>query len=388
MYFNTKHTMTSIVVAVVATLGSVVMVLSFPGCVAEPAMECSPRRGHRLTFRYTYNSTLEDMIAASVRSIRVYVFGRPGDILCRILEVGPRDISRGWFEVEGLPPGTYTFVAWGCGGEDLSRSFVGRHIADTSLHTHTGVEIGTTSLVDLYMMLDPKSSPPVESWSELQSESSFIEPATSVFDDLFHAVARDVRLSESADTVVPFDFVRNTSVIKVSVTGIGYLSSVTRAGESQPPLEIFATGENGRYGWDNSIDPHAPAMLYRSSNLHLTDHSLSLDVPMMRMHITRHADAPVLLHLRSVASGAPVMNPIDILAGIQKIRDTSGELRYPDQSAIDREDEFRVNIAFEPDGKPGDPYRPDDPGNQTGIRVTITINEWRIETLLPEIDIP
>ncbi len=127
--------------------------------------------------------------------------------------------------------------------------------------------------------------------AEQDAGSDLIAPVTSDFDDLFWAVARDERVSRGVDRRVEFDFVRNTNVLKISVSGVGYLLgnggdtdtdtdirtnpdtrtapapvTISSGRAAELPLDIFVLGRNGRYRWDNTIDDHARQVRYPSTN--------------------------------------------------------------------------------------------------------------------------
>jgi hypothetical protein len=362
---------------------------SLAGCIGEDLDNCPPVEPpvQRLTFRYTHNVANENRIAGSVEGIGLYVFDHATGLLVDTLAIGRIEVARGSVDVEMLPEGDYTFVAWGTGGPDGNRHYSARHMVDAENHRHDDVEIGVTTIDDLWMMLD----------SEPVTRADGIAPAMGLFDDLFWAAAEGVNLTRTENTTVEFDFIRNTSVLKVSVTGLEHLDDLmaergartdkragakTRAGSD--PLVIFATGENGRYRWDNTIDEWAPAIEYPSSNHSVTDASMAVDVKTLRLHKVRHdITDPVLLHIVDSESGEPIFEPLDLVTEIGRIRNDNGSRRYPDQEAIDREEEFRINVAIEP-VEPGGPGP--DPDPDKSVIVTIQINGWEVIRLDPKVE--
>ncbi len=364
---------TNIITSVIARLA---WALALAGCVAQDPGDCPPVEGCRLTFEYTYNQSGQDLIGR-VGVIDVYIFDEGTGILSSVVEAGPADIALGRVDVRRLPEGRYTFVAWGGSAAEMSRSFIAAHMIAADRHQHTDIEVGRTTLDEFYMMLGYRGLD--------EGTAGDIAPATSDFDDLFHALARGVVIGPGGDRTIPFELTRNNNLFRVSVTGLEHIPSpasrASRASRAEAtPPEMFVLGRNGRYRYDNSIDPDARLMRYEASNHSLTDSSLSADIGTLRLDLDRHSGEggdPVLLYLRDGATGIDLMAPLDMAAAIGQIRGSDGGARYPDQAAIDREEEFRINVAL---GPPAD-------GSKRPVSVSVTINGWRIITLDPETEL-
>ncbi len=351
-------------------------VIGMTGCVAEDLDDCPAAL--RLTFRYTHNTTRKDLFAGNVRSVDVYVFDDRTGVLTEIIELSPDDISRSRRDIAFMAEGVYTLVAWGGSGEEMTRSYAGRHMLDGAYHNHTDVEIGVTTLDDLYMMLGYDNAP-----ADIEGD---IVPATPDFDDLFWAMAEGVEIVEGGSRSVDFDLIRNTSLLRVAVTGLEHFEDPadTRAAADRLPLRLFATGSNGRYRYDNTIDPHARTVHYTAFDHRRTRDGMSLNIPMQRLHIGRHEDDPVLLHIEqysgpSATASIPIPGilPIDLVSAIRESTDGMGNNPYGTQESIDREHEFRIALAISPD--------PDHPGS---FRLTMTINEWDVIIIVPIVDQP
>ncbi len=333
------------------------------GCISEKLDDCAQCR---LMLRYTYNYEDVDLITAHIQDIHIYVFDQTTRLLTDIIEVGPADIERGWVEIDDLPDGHYTFVTWGGSGEDMSRSFSEAHMNNASVHDHSDPRIGTTTMDDFYMMLGYDSL-----GDEVYGD---ITPAVEDFDDLFHAVAVDIPIKRGTTRSVDFDFIRNTNVLKVTVTGLEHLPGYnggTRAPSADQPLHVFAVGPNGRYQWDNTIDPDARLVRYEPPCHTLTATTMDIDIKTMRLDIDRHSDNPVELFIRDAVSGHDMIAPLDVVGSILQIRDTQNELLYPDQEAIDRNYEFLMNISILHD-----------------LSVEITIDDWVVVEPEPDLDEP
>ncbi len=329
------------------------------GCIAERYDDCI---SYRLRFRYTYNSDGVDRLAAHVGHIRLYVFDLSTERLAEVIEVGSEEIARGYIDINDLPDGRYTFVAWGSSNDELSRSFVDSHV-DATTQLRSDIEIGRTSLSDFYMMLDCEELP-----VDVHGD---IAPSLDTFDDLFFAKAEGIAVARGANRQVDFDFIRNTNVLKVAVTGLDYLTNYdsTRGPSANQPLHVFVTGRNGRYRYDNTIDIAAPVVRYEPPCHTLTAATMGIDIKTMHLSIDRHTDDPILLHVHNAALGHPMIAPIDVLDAIRRAQDTRGEILYPDQEAIDRQYEFPFEISILAD-----------------LSVKITVDSWEVIDTEPDMD--
>ncbi len=330
------------------------------GCVAEmPDAGCI---GCRLEFTFTRNSDGRERLMDDVHDIGLYVFDSSTGVLVDVVGVEMDNIAHGgrmeYADVGSLPNGRYTFVAWGGGGNDIFRSFSARHMLNASSHNHAAIEVGRTTLDDFYMMLDYESV-----------GDDLISPADGDFDDLFFAVRPDIEIVQGKNHEVGFDFIRNTNLLKITVTGIEHLPATTRAGEEKgegAPLDIFAIGRNGRHRWDNSIDDHAQRVVYAPGDNTLTDTTLVVEVKTMRL----------LLHIQDPATGLPIIQPIDVMRSILQTRSTrSGEFLYPDQEAIDRGYEYPIDIHLGTD-------------EDGGLTIRLYVEGWEIILLDPDTNKP
>ncbi len=353
-----------------------VAALPIAGCVAEtPTDDCA---GCRLEFSFTRHSDGNERLMDDVHDIGLYVFDSATGVLVDVVGVEMDNIAHGgrmeYADVGSLPNGRYTFVAWGGSGNDIFRSFSARHMLDASSHDHAAIEVGRTTLDDFYMMLDYESV-----------EDDLITPATADFDDLFFAVRQNIEIVRGKNHEVGFDFIRNTNVLKITVTGIEHLLTATRAADSAVsvptaetradegvPLDIFAIGRNGRHRWDNTIDPHARRVMYSPQTNTLTNSTLVMEVKTMRLDMERHLDDPVLLHIQDPATGRPVTQPIDVMRAILQTRSTrTGEFLYPDQEAIDRGYEYPIDIHLGTD-------------EDGGLTIRLYVEGWEIIILKPD----
>ncbi len=318
----------------------------------------------RLNFSYTWNKEMVDRLTDHVQDIHVYIFDAEG-LLVRIVEATEADIARGYAEIEDLPGGDYTFTAWGGSSDDMiGGGFFEARMENAAAHRHSSIRIGETTLGEFYMMLE---------YDELSAVvQGDIAPRTAAFDDLFHAAVKSFKILPLTNQSVDFDFIRNTNVIKVTITGIEHLphyDATTRA-DADELLQVWVAGKNGRYGWDNTIDDHARTVRYEPLQSSLTPSTMNVDIKTIHLNVDRHTGTdPIRLNVVNPVSGKSMIYPLNIVDAIQQVKGEEGDFLYPDQEAIDREYEFPIEISILSD-----------------LTTKIYIYDWEIVNLNPITD--
>ena len=327
------------------------------GCVKEDTGECAP--GLRLYFRYTYNNMGQDQLASRIGDIRIYLFDQSTGLLTDIIRAERQDIDRGWME-PSISKGVYTVVAWAADGEDMMQG--GYHDAEMiNPATHTFIpqaRIGVTTLDNFRMVLTSDALP--------AGSIGEITPSTEDFDHLFFAIAANVSIANKNGQVVELDFIKNTSILKVKVTGLEHL---TRAPAADQPLSVFVTGRNERGGYNNAIGSHAREVRYEPPCKTLTVTTANFDIKVQRLDIAYHIAHPVLLYVRNQHDGQDVIVPLDVMDAILQAEDAQGNPIWQTQEAIDREDEFPIEISILHD-----------------LNVRVTVNGFEIVDTTPDID--
>ncbi|MCL2561380.1 MAG: FimB/Mfa2 family fimbrial subunit [Rikenellaceae bacterium] len=312
------------------------------GCVKENRDNC---RGLKLQFTYTYNNQDQNLLLEEVGSIRIYLFAQNTGILVDIIEVGAQDIARGYVYADILD-GVYTAVAWGASSENMTQ---GGYRATTSIsQAPPPVAIGSTSLNDFRMMLAYGLLP--------ANPEAEVAPQVKNFDHLFWAIAEDITVAGRGTRTIPFEFQKNTSTLRVIINGIQYLP-----GRSLAPLNVFTTGKNWAYAYNNIPDvAAAPRMLYEPQSVTVDVNRMEADIRQQRFVIAQSATDPVLLYIRDAQHGVNMLNPINVINAILQSPD------YNNQADIDREDLFiiELSIAFD-------------------LSITVTVNGWEIIILDP-----
>jgi hypothetical protein len=339
--------------------------LAMIGCMKEDMSDCGALR---FEMRFIRNAEGVDRLATDVGDARIYMFDKSSGVLSRIVEVSPADIARGYVEVANPDAGLFTCVAWGGDGEELSESgFMEVSMSNPATHSYDeGIEVGVTTLDNFYMMIEHDELP--------AAAEGEVAPKTSDFDDLFFASASDVHVDRGEKEVAKLDFIRNTNVLKVTVSGLENLPAQgggTRA-DSGAPLDIWALGENGRYRVDNTIDDDARLVQYQSPDHALSDNSMWVDLKTLRLDLERHdADDPVRLRIDNGTTGDKLVD-LDVLKAIGQVKGEDGAPLYGTQDQIDRQYEFPINIVLDESSRTGELY------------VRIFIDEWEIITPDPE----
>ena len=330
-------------------------VLFMAGCTSEDLSECGVLR---LDLHYTMNGEHLDRLSGNVGDVRIYVFDSNTKLLVRVIEPTPQDIARGYSEIQNPTPGKFTFVAWAGSGDDIHGSgFMEVEMDDPENHNFRDLwDDDETLLDDFYIMLEHDVIDDPSIVGDKCPKGDFV--------DLFHARVEDFEVVQAQKQTVEFDFMRNTNVLNITVTGLESLNSgnTTRA-EADAPVGLFVTGRNGRYKWDNTIDPYARLVRYEPTALTRTETDMESDIKTLHLNKERHADDPVLLYIVDPATGDNLHQPIDIIEAIGQVKDEDGNYLYRTQEDIDRAYTFPILVEISDEGE---------------LVITISIDGWKI----------
>lgn len=338
------------------------MTLLLVGCnLSEDLTDCGILR---LNLSFTYNSEQTDNLETEVRDVNFYIFDDATSLLVRKVEATASDIARGYTEVRDLPAGKYTIVAWGGSSEDLlSSGFMEIEMDDAADHSYRDLWDDDETLIDdFYMMIDHDLLPDPEVLGDLA-------PKTDGFDDLFYDVAAGVEVKQITNQTVDFDFIRNSNLLKVTITGLEHLATYnpSRAAAGEQPLQVYVVGKNGRYMWDNTIDPYARLVRYEPPCTSLDANTMVVDIKTLHLDLARHTAAdPIQLYVVNPATGNDMIYPLDVMDAIGQVKDDAGNYLYQTQEAIDREYEYPIDISILAD-----------------LSVHVFINDWEIINLTP-----
>jgi hypothetical protein len=329
------------------------LALLFSSCIKQDLSDCVLR----FEFSYTYNKANEERLS-HIRDIRIYIFDN-NSRLYEIMRVSQQDITKGSIE-HFLPSGNYTAVAWGAGSKDkVQGGYKGVQMLNPATHVCTDVNVGVTTLNNFYLTLSSVALP-----TDIMGD---IIPENEQFDDLFYAIAQNISVTEGRRQTIQLGFMKNTSNLNIKVTGLQNITSRSTsrseadisARAADQPLDVFVIAPNERYSYDNQIDSYSRNMRYERPYSDLSADEMSFNKKMQRLVI----GTPVKLYIQDPATGLSMFSneSIDVVDAILSARDASGNLVWESQAAIDREDEFSIEVSILHD-----------------LSVSIIINEFEI----------
>ena len=209
---NTKN------IASIIAMAFAIMLL---GCVKEDLSICHKdgNASSYLTFEYTMNSDYVDKFADAVSTLDVFVFDDNLDFISVISSEEKSLKAENYKMMLELPDGTYTFVVWG-GARNSYRAYNTEFDIVPLAEGMSGFE--RCKLV-------------------LNDDQSFEDT-----DDLFHGIARNVRICSKQLSHTHISLIKNTNNINVTVTGIS-------GQENNNRIDIICSAANSEYRFDNSV---------------------------------------------------------------------------------------------------------------------------------------
>lgn len=306
-------------------------------CTKEDMTDCG---GVRLYFAHTFNEQGQDLLASSVKDIRVYIFDNSG-LLFDVLRINAQDLTDGYKEVD-LETGTYTAVAWAGSSDDvLAGGYMDVEMTDPQAHLYISpVRVGVTTLSNFRMLIRNNVLP-----TEVRGD---VAPEVDDFDDLFHSHAESFEVKRGGDQRVYFDFVKNTNTLKIRINGLECLGSSAapaprgRSGV-EPPLSVYATGSNGRYTYSNQIGEYAREVRYERPHTYLDNTTMEVDIKILRLMLDQSTAQSANLYITDPATGAELLPAIDILGALLKVRSAA----IVSQEDLDRIDEIPIEINID-----------------------------------------
>jgi hypothetical protein len=300
------------------------------GCVKDDRANCPVPNPEEPRIQFTFKDKDGKDDPNRLKTVQLYVFNQETGVLTDIIQVSPEDLARGYV-VPNLPDGKYTMVAWAGSGPDLTQGgFRNGQASGTNPVGYPAATIGTTTLGDFRMML--QTNPPTTPGG----------PATVTvpqFDDLFHSIATDVVIQNGKPVgKVDMTFTKNSSSLAIHITGVDNVAG-------PKPLRVFVVGRNGDLLYDDTLDPNAPSIQYNPYSQ--TNGTTTTDalIKTLRLDMSKETTQPVMLYIQD-ANGQNVVAPVNVVTAIRQIRDASGNAPYQTQADIDREEQFKLDIAI------------------------------------------
>lgn len=345
------------------------------GCTKENLEDCFASL--KLKFTFTLHTNEEgNRFGPDVQIVKVYFFDEQG-ILTHIQEEKGAALTNDYAMDVQIAPGNYTIVAWGGSQDDFYNSFHEGHMNDPQTHDYeNGITIGKTTLSDFRVFLN---------YGIADDYPEDIMPTIDEFDDLYYGAA-GTRQSETSKYLFgkvevrtgkanekSIELIRNTNILKVTITGISHLRNYYRraTGIAGPEiLKVWVSARNGRYKFDNSIGEYARMMRYPPIYRNVDDDSMVIDIKTMRLDMAKHRAEPMYLTiLNPITNMTYPPQPIDVVNTLLQARDPkTGEYIYKSQEDFDKiyEHPFRIEISAD-------------------LSIRIIVHEWEIIMVRPEI---
>ena len=321
----------------------ILALISAGGCIRDDRSNCitptPTSQSLDLEFSQTINEQGDDEID-NLTSIRIYVFDQSTNRLVRIIEAGPDDIARRFVESR-FPDGLYTMVAWASSIRTMSESgFRDAVVSGTNTDNYSSpVQVGVTTLADFRMMLDYETLP--------AGMYADVIPMVSPMDNLYYSMATDVQVRNDRNQTVGFDFLRDFATFDIIIRGRQNIN-----GNPNQPLNVFATGRNAVYGYDNRIDANTKLARYNPEVGPAGTEPLIMTLKTLRLDVRHVQDMPLMLYVK-VPATAPATGetdaagtPINLTSLVMSLRDAQGNFPYQNQDLVDRKSSFEIEITF------------------------------------------
>lgn len=370
------------------------------GCTKENLDECFS--GLRLDFDFTLHTNDNNLFGEKVQRVRVYLFDQDdvlqlyaidngtkleysflqGEEIKTVTKSNPYGALPNEYvmELDQVPPGKYRIMSWAGSGMGDNTTFFHGHMNDPVTHNFKDdVTLGITKMADFRMFLKYNYAP------DLPED---IVPTVDEIDDLWYgAVGKrnektsvytfdNVEVKSGATTQRHIELIRNTNILKITVSGIKNLNLalkqspvITRQAQvlAETQFKVWVTSRNGRYRFDNSIGEYARSIRYTPHYAVVSPDTILADVKVLRLDMERHTAEPMLLYLEAPDGRRFPNKPIDVVNTLLQARDpNTGEYIYNSQSDFDKIYEHPVEVRI-----------------GVNLEVRIFIGKWEIVNIKP-----
>lgn len=315
------------------------LLLFLQSCLREHTSMCESWL--LLRFRYTLNNQYANLFGAEVRKVTVYVFDAGGKYVGSFSEQGSQ-LTDDYVMRIALPEGKYSVVAY---GGDFTTFQTGEVDGESSMLNNT-LRKGETNITDFRMEL-----------SNISGGENYLYPV-AVPDDLYAGFVTEAVAMVGNDEVTEMELIKDTKNIVVRITNVEPVA-LQPVSTAEMPFDVYVTALNGRYLADNNIDLNHGTLKYTPVNTTTGTNSMEANLKIIRLMLGQTAR----LIVRSNLTSAVVYdeNMIDQILLNPK---------YKTQQDIDREDQFVFEIGVQTEGN--------------DVRITISINGWEINTIIPD----
>ena len=272
--------------------------------------------------------------------------------------------------LDKVPPGKYRIISWADNGQKDNTTYFHGEMKNPASHSlRKDVTLGATMADDLYMFLKCRTA------SGLPEE---LVPEAEEINDLWYGAAgsrhpqsdmytyETVEVKNSVVTARRIELIRNTNLLKVTLSGLEHLTPEVRdtpAANRDTDFKLWAVATDERYKSDNTFDGYTRSVRYSPFKTSMDANTLSADIKVLRLTM----DRPVLLYIETPGGRRIPEQPIDIVSMLFKARNPdTGAYIYQSQSDFDRIYEHPVEVRI---------------GANLDIR--IFIGEWEIVNVKP-----
>ena len=358
------------------------MIMSFfcllTSCVRENIDDCSANL--KLKFTFTLHTNKENRFGPDIQVVRVYFFDESGTLV-HIQQGQGAVLTNDYVMNVQLIPSKFTIIAWGGSNEDFANSFHEGHMNDPFTQDYkNGVTLGKTTLSDFRIFLN---------YNIAYDYPEDIIPTIVEFDDLYYGAA-GIRQSGTSNYIFEqvevrsgvvnekrIELIRNSNILKVTIIGIENLQRLNHSGyginvapSAADVLQVWLSARNGCYKYDNSFSEYAAMVRFPAIYRSLDEHSMVVDVKIMRLDMVKHRAEPIYLTILNPATGA-VYPPqgIDIVNTLLQAKNPeTGEYIYQSQEDFDKIYQHPITIEI-----------------MANLQVRIFVHDWEIIIVHPEI---
>lgn len=368
--------------------------LLFAGCIKEDTEDCFS--GLRLDFYFTLHTGKSNLFGEKVQQVHVYLFDENKVLRLYAVDNGNRleytylqkdqmktvTSPNAWgalpdnyvMNLDKVPAGKYRIISWAESNAGSRTSFFHGHMNNPATHDFSeGVTLGVTTMDDLYLFLQSVPAP---------SLPEDIVPEVDEIDDLWYGAVgtrhpekstyavEEVVVKNGSVAERHIELIRNTNILKVTVSGMENIISATGSTPDNTPrqsednqLRLWTVASNERYKCDNTIGEFARSIRYTPFHIDTDGQTLHADIKVLRLDMER----PVLLYIETPDGRRIPSQPIDIVDKLRQARDPdTGEYVYNSQSDFDRIYEHPIEVRIGAD-----------------MEIRIFIGEWEIVNVKP-----
>ncbi|MEG1612196.1 MAG: FimB/Mfa2 family fimbrial subunit [Alistipes sp.] len=301
------------------------------GCTREDLSKCKVNL--QIQHTYTLNPEYKDLFAQEVHQLAVYAFDQNERFYDMKFIADASQLGVANTMGFALPVGTYTLVTWA--GEPTQ--YVLGEAPNGASTFAEGLRRGVTTLSDFRLWIS----------HDLADTITVTQPA-----DLFHGTLRNVQITDMEEVNnVTIGLVKNTHIIRVSITGLDAPNADTRTNTAT----VYATGSNSFYRHDNNLDLSAGEIKYLPHSEEQVGDYLISTLKVLRLMPSHR----LMLTTKNKNTGQIYCN-FDLLPYIMQSPD------YQTQDELDREKQFDVEIKID-----------------ANLHIYIKINGWQFINVIP-----